>query len=101
MKLAQSSTERAMGPMVAGTTAEEPNLSFFLGLMESLKVSRLGDGLNPTTPQHEAGIRIDPAPSAETESGAHPMLTKVASPPDDPPGERLKSHGLRLSGKIG
>jgi hypothetical protein len=96
-----------------------------LGLMHPLKVPRVVVGLKPTTPQNEAGnfrgkerpsvdksgtiprrtdglglhlpgIRMLPAPSAQAERGTHPMATRAASPPDDPPGERSRFQGLRV-----
>jgi hypothetical protein len=55
---------------------------------------RLDVGLNPTMPQNEAGIRMDPATSEQAAMGTHPMATNAASPPDEPPGVRSKSHGF-------
>src|SRR5687767_13870299 len=52
-------------------------------------------GLSPKSPQHEAGIRIDPPPSPPPAHGTIPLATAAADPPDDPPGVRVMSHGLR------
>ena len=42
-------------------------------------------GLSPTTPQCEAGMRIEPPPSAPSASGARPAATDAALPDDEPP----------------
>src|SRR5436305_5997821 len=52
-------------------------------------------GLRPKSPQHEAGMRIDPPPSLPCASDTIPDATAAALPPDDPPGVRLVSYGLR------
>src|SRR5579875_602646 len=48
-------------------------------------VTRPRDGLRPTRPQHDAGIRIDPPPSVPAAIGAIPAATLTAAPPLDPP----------------
>ena len=50
----------------------------------------------PTSPQHAAGIRIEPPPSDPVAHGTIPEATAAAEPPEDPPGVRLGSHGLRV-----
>jgi hypothetical protein len=52
--------------------------------------------LNPTTPQHAAGIRLDPPPSVPTPIGPSPAATAAAAPPDDPPQVRARFHGLAV-----
>jgi hypothetical protein len=47
-------------------------------------------------PQQEAGIRIEPPPSAACAKGTTPALTKAAAPPDDPPVEYCVFSGLRV-----
>jgi hypothetical protein len=54
-------------------------------------------GLRPTSPQAEAGMRIDPPPSAPSATGTVPVATATADPPDEPPGERSRSKGLRVT----
>src|SRR5436309_9926065 len=49
----------------------------------------------PTMPQSDAGWRIDPPVSVPIAHGASPAATAAADPPDDPPGTRSRSHGLR------
>ncbi len=51
-------------------------------------------GFRPTSPQHEAGMRMEPPPSLACANGTMPLATAAAAPPLDPPGERLVSHGL-------
>ena len=42
-------------------------------------------GLNPTTPQKEAGILADPAVSEQTLKGVQWVATAAAQPPEEPP----------------
>src|SRR4051794_27222400 len=53
-------------------------------------------GLSPTSPQQAAGTRSEPPPSLPWPSGTIPAATATAEPPDDPPGVRVGSHGLRV-----
>ena len=57
--------------------------------------TRPRDGLRPTSPQQAAGIRIEPPPSLAWAIGTMPDATAAALPPDEPPGVRSVSHGLR------
>ncbi len=54
--------------------------------------SRLG--LRPTSPQQDAGIRIEPPMSLPWATGTIPAATAAADPPLDPPGEWVSDHGL-------
>src|ERR1700728_1217317 len=45
-------------------------------------------------PQTAAGWRIDPPVSVPRPSGTYHGVTAADEPPDDPPGTRLRSHGL-------
>ena len=56
-----------------------------------------GPGLSPTRPQQAAGMRIEPSPSLPCAIGTSPAATAAADPPDDPPGVRSTSHGLRVA----
>jgi len=56
-------------------------------------------GFSPTSPQHDAGMRIEPPPSAAWASGSMPAATAAAAPPLEPPGVRAVSHGLRTGPK--
>lgn len=46
-------------------------------------------------------MRIDPPPSLPVAIGSRPPATAAALPPDEPPGVRLGSHGLRVVPWIG
>ena len=50
----------------------------------------------PTSPQHAAGIRIDPIPSLPCATATMPAATAAAAPPDEPPGVRSRFHGFLL-----
>ena len=49
----------------------------------------------PNSPQHDAGMRIEPPPSEPWASGIVPAATAAAAPPDEPPGVCSGLHGLR------
>src|SRR5437588_2414887 len=53
-------------------------------------------GFIPTSPQQAAGIRIEPPPSEPVAHGTMPAATAAPDPPEDPPGVRVRSHGLRV-----
>src|SRR3984957_3788914 len=48
----------------------------------------------PTTPQHAAGTRDEPAPSVPSATSASPTATATAEPLDEPPGSRRGSSGF-------
>ena len=54
------------------------------------------DGFRPTSPQHEAGIRIDPAPSLACAIGTIRAATAAPAPPLDPPALCSGFQGLRV-----
>jgi hypothetical protein len=87
---AASRTVRAIGPAVA-----RPTGSPYIGA----PLTRPRDGLNPTSPQHDAGMRIDPPPSEPWASGTSPAATAAAAPPEEPPAVRVGSHGVTLGGR--
>ena len=51
------------------------------------------------TPQKAAGCRIDPPVSEPSDRGASPAATAAADPPEEPPGTRVGSQGLRVGPK--
>src|ERR1700687_3166223 len=53
-------------------------------------------GFNPNTPEAEAGIRIEPPPSLACATGRMRAATAAPAPPDDPPEECARFHGLRV-----
>ena len=87
---AASATVRAIGPFVAfqlwGPGAPE---------------TRPRDGLMPKTPHHADGMRIEPPPSEPWATEPKPAATAAPAPPDEPPGVRVRSHGLRAVGYAG
>src|SRR5262245_27793978 len=54
-------------------------------------------GLNPTSPQNAAGMRVEPPPSLAVAAGTRPAATAAALPPLDPPGVRAGFQGLRAT----
>src|SRR2546427_11264940 len=56
-------------------------------------------GFSPTTPDSDAGWRMLPPVSVPSDHRASPAATAAALPPDDPPGTRSRSQGLRVGKK--
>src|SRR5580700_9996543 len=56
-------------------------------------------GLMPTVPVSAAGWRMDPPVSLPSEHDTMRAATAAALPADDPPGVRVRSHGLRVGPK--
>src|SRR6201996_1184681 len=54
-------------------------------------------GFKPTIPHSAAGWRIEPPVSVPSAHGARPAATAAALPPEEPPGTRVRSHGLRTA----
>ena len=52
------------------------------------------DGLNPTAPLNDAGIRTEPPPSVPWPRAAMPSATAAALPPDEPPELYPIFHGV-------
>ncbi len=57
---------------------------------------RPSDGLSPTMPHHDAGMRTEPPMSEPSARATQPEATAAALPPDEPPGVRVTSWGLRV-----
>src|SRR5271170_288579 len=57
------------------------------------------EGLRPNRPVQDAGTRIEPPPSDACAIGTMPPATAAAEPPDEPPAESSRFHGLRVSPK--
>src|SRR5207253_3367708 len=90
---AASATVLATTPLVDRPAQSSPNS----GPLEI----RPRDGLSPTMPQQEAGIRIEPPPSPPCPSAQRLAATAAAAPPLEPPAVRLLSMGFRAGGNIG
>ena len=61
---------------------------------------RPSEGLKPESPHAAEGMRMDPPPSEPVANGTIPAATAAALPPEEPPGVRVVSHGLRVVPKI-
>src|SRR6202047_2123598 len=57
---------------------------------------RARGGFNPTTPDAEAGMRIEPPPSLACATGTMRAATAAPAPPEDPPEECARFHGFRV-----
>ena len=53
--------------------------------------------MSPTTPVTLAGMRMEPPPSLPRAMGPSPAATAAPAPPLEPPGERSRSQGLRVT----
>lgn len=53
--------------------------------------------MKPTTPEAEAGIRIEPPMSEPVASAASPAASAAPEPPEEPPGVKARFHGLRVT----
>src|ERR1700733_13482168 len=58
-----------------------------------------GVGRIPTMPQNDAGIRIEQPKSVPCASGAIPVATATADPPEEPAGLNAGFQGLRVTPK--
>src|SRR5205814_9457732 len=50
----------------------------------------------PTSPEYDAGMRIEPPPPEPDAMGRTAAATAAAEPPDEPPGVRSRFHGFRV-----
>ena len=82
-----SATERVSGPACDSVSFTVPGQT---GIAPSV-------GLNPTTPQNDAGMRIEPPPSVPIATGTAPDATVAAEPALEPPEFLAGSHGLRVT----
>ena len=54
------------------------------------------DGRRLDSPQAAAGIRSEPPVSYPVATGTMRAASAAPEPPEDPPGVRVRSHGLRV-----
>src|ERR1700733_3695109 len=87
---ARSGTLRAIGPCTDSGDHK---------LFDVPRVTRPGDGRNPTTEQYVAGRRSDPPWSVPCASHTSPVANATAPPPVDPPHVSDVFHGLRVRPK--
>src|SRR5437016_11654663 len=52
-------------------------------------------GRRPVTPQYAAGVRIEPEVSEPIADGTRPAATALPDPLEDPPDQRVRSHGFK------
>ena len=82
-------------------TLRDTTPSMLMRVTYSLRDSGCGtrprEAFSPTRPQNDAGMRVDPPPSDDMDSGTMPAATAAAEPPDEPPGVRARFHGLRVT----
>src|SRR5918997_366245 len=79
---AVSGTFRAIGPSTG--RQDQPSARFSEGTSPAL-------GRKPTMPQKAAGLRREPPVSEPEQSGAMPVASATAEPPDEPPAARTRS----------
>src|SRR5437762_9408112 len=91
-RMATSRTRRAIGPAWS---------RFQLSGSTPRTLIRPYVGLSPTTPHNDDGIRIEPPVSLPSEPMHNSAASAAADPPDEPPGTRVTSHGLRQAPKCG
>src|SRR5580693_10620219 len=65
--------------------------------MTPARLTSPGVGRSPTTPQNDAGTRMEPPVSVPTPATPKPAATAAAVPPLEPPGSRRGSCGLRVT----
>ena len=85
--------------MVRASGPKWDSESNWLGRM--VKGMRPKLGFNPTMPQKEAGMRTEPPMSEPSASGTEPLATAAPEPPEEPPGVRDLSQGLRVMPQSG
>ena len=90
---ASTSSASAVSPTVRVSTPSTPKPSNAASSGPSGTRKRLG--LRPTTPQQDAGMRIEPPASLPCAIGTMPAATAAALPPEEPPVISAGSHGLR------
>ena len=67
------------------------------GAVNGALETRPREGLSPKSPQHDAGMRIEPPPSVACAAGTSPAASAAAAPPLEPPGVRSVFHGFRVA----
>src|SRR6185295_4054283 len=66
--------------------------------MTPARLTRPNVGMRPTTPQYDAGPRIEPPVSEPNATGTIPAATAAPEPVDEPPVNRSRFQGLRAGG---
>src|SRR5436190_4853585 len=71
------------------------------GALGSAVGTRPNEGFSPESPVADDGMRIEPPPSDPVAMGTIPAARAADVPPDEPPGVRSRSHGLRVIPNVG
>src|SRR5256886_11496165 len=66
--------------------------------MTPVRLTRPNVGMSPTTPQSDAGPRIDPPVSEPSATGTRPAATAAPEPVEEPPVKCARFQGLRAGG---
>src|SRR5919198_3090780 len=66
--------------------------------MTPLRLTSPKVGMRPTTPQSDAGPRIEPPVSEPSASGTRPAATAAPDPDEEPPVKCTGFHGFRAGG---
>ena len=66
--------------------------------MTPARLTRPKVGMSPTTPQCDAGPRIEPPVSEPSATGTMPAATAAPEPVEEPPVKWARFHGLRAGG---
>src|SRR5581483_9924319 len=82
---AQSTAERHIGPSLS---------SVHDSAIAPYRLTRPYVGRRPVMPQNAEGVRIEPDVSEPIANGARPADTAIPDPLDDPPDQRVRSHGF-------
>src|SRR3990170_3489577 len=85
-----SSTAQSFISFVRGPAWSRDDANATMPYLETLPYV----GFSPTTPQHDAGWRIEPPVSVPTDAAHSPAATLAAEPPLEPPGTRSVSPGF-------
>ena len=67
--------------------------------MTPARLTRPNVGMRPTTPQSDAGPRIDPPVSEPSASGTRPAATAAPDPDEEPPVKCARFQGFRAGGQ--
>src|SRR5690606_25668572 len=87
-RAAASATVRVIGPREPARLGQPPNAP--------ARLTSPREGRMPTVAHHPEGRRMEASPSCPTATAHRLAASAAADPPDDPPGVRSRSYGLRV-----
>src|SRR3989338_476231 len=85
-----SSTAQSFTSFVRGPAWSRDDANATMPYLETMPYV----GFSPTTPQHDAGWRIEPPGCAPKDAAHSPASPLATEPPLEPPGTRSMSHGF-------